>query len=259
MGGRKAEADAIRRKLADAKAREEAKISQKAATEKTAKRKAEEAAEEQEREQRKQAKTEGGPAIDLAASASAAAKGQVSDVKVDLGDKQQMELAMAYASGTASAPSAPIFRAFLSSFAWSLPLVLLLLSCALRCSFAQRRRLAGCAEPMVNMAVNSEWWKGTGHASGPGGAPASAAADALSNGLDVRLPSPPSWLILVRIADVSSAQVTAGNRNTQIAARPEFGPGSGAKDWKCNGMRCTGEWNYGNAEKCRKCGRLKGL
>ena len=55
------------------------------------------------------------------------------------------------------------------------------------------------------------------------------------------------------------AQVTAGNRNTQIAARPEFGPGSGAKDWKCNGMRCTGEWNYGNAEKCRKCGRLKGL
>ena len=114
MGGRKAEADAIRRKLADAKAREEAKISQKAATEKTAKRKAEEAAEEQEREQRKQAKTEGGPAIDLAASASAAAKGQVSDVKVDLGDKQQMELAMAYASGTASAPSAPIFRAFLS-------------------------------------------------------------------------------------------------------------------------------------------------
>ena len=124
MGGRKAEADAIRRKLADAKAREEAKISQKAATEKTAKRKAEEAAEEQEREQRKQAKTEGGPAIDLAASASAAAKGQVSDVKVDLGDKQQMELAMAYASGTASAPSAPIFRA--CAFAWSLPLVLLL-------------------------------------------------------------------------------------------------------------------------------------
>ena len=123
MGGRKAEADAIRRKLADAKAREEAKISQKAATEKTAKRKAEEAAEEQEREQRKQAKTEGGPAIDLAASASAAAKGQVSDVKVDLGDKQQMELAMAYASGTASAPSAPIFRAFLSCpYAFALPL-----------------------------------------------------------------------------------------------------------------------------------------
>ena len=124
MGGRKAEADAIRRKLADAKAREEAKISQKAATEKTAKRKAEEAAEEQEREQRKQAKTEGGPAIDLAASASAAAKGQVSDVKVDLGDKQQMELAMAYASGTASAPSAPIFRAVLSCpCAFALPSV----------------------------------------------------------------------------------------------------------------------------------------
>jgi len=209
VGGRKAEADAIRRKLADAKAREEAKISQKAATEKTAKRKAEEAAEEQEREQRKQAKTEGGPAIDLAASASAAAKGQVSDVKVDLGDKQQMELAMAYASGTASAPSAPIFRAFLSCpYAFALPLSRaagpaspLLCSPLLLCSALSPGWF--CAEPMVNMAVNSEWWKGTGHASGPGGAPASAAADALSNGLDVRLPSPPSWLILVRIADVS--------------------------------------------------------
>ena len=66
---------------------------------------------------------------------------------------------------------------------------------------------------MVNMAVNSEWWKGTGHASGPGGAPASAAADALSNGLDVRLPSPPSWLILVRIVDVCPLRAGDGGES----------------------------------------------
>jgi hypothetical protein len=217
-GGRKAEADLIRRKIQDAKAREQSKQAQAEAAEKTKKRKQEEEdAGVDAQGAAKQAKSsstpapasadladggaDGGgtaaaaPGTDLAASAAAAAKGEVADVKVDLADKQQMELAMAYASGR--------------------------------------------AKPMVNMAVNEKWWEGTAHSTGNPGT-----ASALSNG----------------------QEITAGNRNTQKPERPTVGAGSGNKDWQCpgnyaqvGGARECGEWNYGNADKCRKCNTLRRL
>jgi hypothetical protein len=204
-GGRKGEAELIRRKLQEAKAREESKKAQAEAAENTKKRKQQEGDAGQ--SDAKQTKTSSSPNAadgsaaaaapdtDLAASAAAAAKGEVAAVKVDLSDTQQMELAMAYASGR--------------------------------------------AKPMVNMAVNENWWEGTAHSTGKAGT-----ASALANG----------------------QEVTAGNRNTQNQERPTVGAGSGHKDWKCpgnyaqvGGARECGEWNYGNADKCRKCGSLRRL
>jgi hypothetical protein len=200
-GGRKGEADLIRRKLQEAKAREASKKAQAEAAENTKKRKQheEDAAAQSDAKQARtsgaSASSDAAPGTDLAASAAAAAKGEVADVKVDLSDKQQMELAMAYASGR--------------------------------------------AKPMVNMAVNENWWEGTAHSTGNAGS-----ASALANG----------------------QEVTAGNRNTQNQERPTVGAGSGHKDWKCpgnyaqvGGARECGEWNYGNADKCRKCGSLRRL
>lgn len=204
-GGRKGEAELIRRKLQEAKAREASKKAQAEAAENSKKRKQQEGDAGQ--SDAKQTKTSSSPnaadgsvaaaapGTDLAASAAAAAKGEVAAVKVDLSDTQQMELAMAYASGR--------------------------------------------AKPMVNMAVNENWWEGTAHSTGKAGT-----VSALANG----------------------QEVTAGNRNTQKQERPSFGPGSGHKDWKCpgnyaqvGGARECGEWNYGNADKCRQCGSLRRL
>lgn len=198
VGGRKGEADMIRQKLADAKAREQSKKAQTDAASKTkgeeAKREAEEEAGQDDAKRAKAGAEEdvAAGASDGGAAALAAAKGEVTDVKVDLMDKQQMELAMAYASGK--------------------------------------------AKPMVNMAVNVNWWEGTSHATG-----ATQAAT---------LPE----------------DVTAGNRNTQQernfgdGVRPTEGAGSGNKDWKCGGNyaamggpKACDEWNYGNADRCRKC------
>jgi hypothetical protein len=206
-GGRKGEADLIRRKLQEAKAREASKKAQAEAAENTRKRKQkeEDAAAQSDAKQARTSSVSAtradgssaaaAPGTDLAASAAAAAKGEVADIKVDLSDKQQMELAMAYASGR--------------------------------------------AKPMVNMAVNEKWWEGTAHSTGNAGS-----ASALANG----------------------QEVTAGNRNTQNQPRPTVGAGSGHKDWKCpgnyaqvGGARECGEWNYGNADKCRKCNSLRRL
>ena len=207
-GGRKGEADLIRRKLQEAKAREAAKKAQAEAAENAKKRKQQDADADAQSDakQARTSSTAGSDAADASAaaasagtdlgeSAAAAAKGEVAKVKVDLSDKQQMELAMAYASGR--------------------------------------------AKPMVNMAVNEKWWEGTAHSTGNSGT-----ASALANG----------------------QEVTAGNRNTQNQQRPTIGAGSGHKDWKCpgnyaqvGGARECGEWNYGNADKCRKCGSLRRL
>ena len=152
-GGRKGEADLIRRKLQEAKAREAVKKAQAEAAENAKKRKQQDANADAQSDA-KQAKTsstdvsdaaDGSAAAasagtDLGESAAAAAKGEVAKVKVDLSDKQQMELAMAYASGR--------------------------------------------AKPMVNMAVNEKWWEGTAHSTGNSGT-----ASALANGQEVTLPA----------------------------------------------------------------------
>jgi hypothetical protein len=188
-GGRKAEADAIRRRLADAKKMAAAKKAQEVAAVElqeaaTKKRKQAEdpvageggggGSAEPEGAKKVARGEEGGAApVDLAASASEAAKGKVSEQKVDLSDKDQQALAMAYASGT--------------------------------------------AKPMVNMAVGEKWWEGTQHFDADRAA-ANRSNAASTNGLDV----------------------TAGNRSTQIQARPADGPGSGGGDWQCPGNHFKG-------------------
>ena len=101
-GGRKAEADAIRRKIDEAKKLEASKLAQANAAAASKKRKIAEQGANPEESTSKAAKADSaGSDRDLAAMAASAAKGQVSKDKVNLADKDQQALAMAYASGTA--------------------------------------------------------------------------------------------------------------------------------------------------------------